>query len=388
MAKERRAKGDGGIYRRKDGRWAGQYVVDTLEGPKRRYVYGKTRKEAAAKLREAMANRDKGLTFDTANSTLADFLDRWLSDSVRDSVRPQTLESYAYLVRIHIRPALGRIKLKTLSPAHVQRFYRAKLDQGLSGRTVQYIHVVLHRGLKQAMRWGMVPRNVCDAVDPPRPARKEIRPLTADQARALLTAACGDRLEALYVLAITTGLRQGELLGLRWEDVDLDRAILQVRQTLVSSSQDGRLSFSAPKTAKGRRSVTLTAAAVKALRGHRARQKHEWASTTRAWTDMGLVFPSCVGTPLNPKNVLRRSFRPLLKQAGLPTIRFHDLRHTCATLLLARNVNPKIVQEMLGHANISITLDTYSHLLPGMQAPAVDAMQDVLGDQDEDLPDG
>jgi integrase len=380
---DRRAKGEGGIYQRKDGRWAGQYVVNTLEGSKRRYVYGKTRKEAAAKLRKAMAERDEGLTFDAGNVTVGAFLDRWLSDSVRDSVRQQTLDSYTQQVQQHIRPALGRVKLKALSAAQVQRFYRMKLDQGLSPRTVQYLHVILHRALRQAVRWGRVSRNVCDAVDPPRPVRKEVQPLTADQARILLKAAKGDRLEALYVLAVTTGLRQGELLGLRWEDVDLDKGVLQVRHALVCSSRNGRLSFAPPKTAKGRRSVSLTPAAVTALEEHRARQADE-RDAARSWTDMGLVFPSRAGTPLNPKNVLRRSFRPLLKRAGLPHIRFHDLRHTCATLLLLKNVHPKVVQSLLGHATISITLDTYSHVLDGMQDAVIAAMGNVLEGGDDD----
>jgi integrase len=230
--------------------------------------------------------------------------------------------------------------------------------------------------MEQALRWGLLPRNVSEAVDPPKARREEIRPLSADEARRLLEEACGDRLEALYVLAVQCGLRQGELLGLRWEDVDLESGTLQVRRTLTTT-KDGP-EFTAPKTAKGRRSIKLTAGAVDALERHHDRQFEETSRLARLWQDYGLVFATTTGTPLNPSNLVSRSFKPLLKRAGLPVIRFHDLRHTCATLLLSRGVHPKLVQELLGHATIAITLDTYSHVLPGMGDQIANAMEDVL----------
>lgn len=215
------------------------------------------------------------------------------------------------------------------------------------------------------------------AVTPPKRVRTDFEPLTGEQAKTFLKAAVGDRYEALYVLALTTGMRQGELLGLRWEDIDLDRGVLRIRRALMTGY--GKQTYEAPKTAKGRRAVALTPTAVAALRRHR-----------NGCQDDGPVFRNRVGGPVHPKNLVDRSFRPLLKRAGLPQIRFHDLRHTVATLLLGKGIHPKIVQEMLGHANISITLDTYSHVLPNMQAGAVDAMQDVLRDDNEpgeDTPD-
>jgi integrase len=373
----KRGNGEGSITKRKDGRWMARYTVHTAAGPKRRHIYGRTRQEVAAKLAKAMSDRDGGIELDPSRVTLNEYLQRWLKDSVKGSVRPITFESYERLVRVHVVPALGRIKLKALSPAHLQGFYRDRLDAGLSPCTVQRLHAVIHRALKQALRWGLVARNVSEVADPPKAQRKEIRTLTPEQVRTLLKTAQGDRFEALYVLAITTGLRQGELFGLSWEDVDLAAGRLSVRQTLTTPKGGRRLG--PPKRSKSRRSVKLTAGAVKALTAHRGRQLEEREKLAELWKDQGFVFTTQVGTPLNRHNFFRRCFKPMLEKAGLPhTVRFHDLRHTCATILLSKNVNPKIVQELLGHANISQTMDTYSHVLPDMQERAASAMDDIF----------
>ena len=374
----KRGNGEGSISRRKNGGWMGQYIVHTAEGRKRRTVYGKTRKEVAGKLAKALSDRENGLVFDARRLTVGEYLGHWLEDSVRDTVRQRTWERYEQLVRVYIKPALGRIKLKALTPAHVRGLYREKLDDGLASRTVQYIHVTLHKALKDAVADGLIPRNVTDAVRAPRAKGKEINALTPDQARAFLEAAdeVDDRFEALYVLAITAGLREGELLGLKWEDLDLDAGTLSVRRTL-SEARSGRF-FEAPKNGKGR-SIRLTKQAVEALRSHRKRQNEERLRLGTLWEDNGLVFPAQTGTPMNAKNLTVRSFKPLLERAGLPrSVRVHDLRHTCATLLLGKGVHPKIVQELLGHATIAITLDTYSHVLPNMQGEAVSAMEAAL----------
>jgi integrase len=354
-----------------------RYTVHTTKGPKRRYIYGRTRQQVAAKLAKAMTDRDGGIELDPSRVTVNEYLQRWLNDSVKGSVRPLTLESYERLVRVHVVPALGRLKLKALSPTHLQGFYRDRLDAGLSPCTVQRLHAVIHRALKQALRWGLVSRNVSEAADPPKAQRKEIHPLTPEQVRTLLKNAQGDRFEALYVLAITTGLRQGELFGLRWEDVDLAAGRPSVRRTLTTPKGGRRLG--PPKRSNSRRSVKLTAGAVKALTAHRERQLEEREKLAELWQDLGFVFTTQVGTPINRHNFFRRCFKPMLEEAGLPrTVRFHDLRHTCATLLLSKNVNPKIVQELLGHANISQTMDTYSHVLPDMQERAASAMDDIF----------
>src|SRR5919107_1856572 len=243
-----------------------------------------------------------------------------------------------------------------------------RLDSGLSPATVQKIHAVLHKALDQAASWSLVPRNPTESVKAPRPAPEEIRPLNREQAKALLEMARRERFEALYVLAVTTGLRQGELLGLKWEDVDLENSLIRVRRTLIRNR--GRLLLGEPKTKRSRRTVRLTEAASQALKEHLARQIEQMERLGDLYEDQGLIFATQRGTLVNPTNLRKRSFAPILEKAGLLPIRFHDLRHTCATLLLSRNVNPKIVSEMLGHATIAITLDTYSHVLPTMPESA------------------
>jgi integrase len=375
MAK-RRGNGEGTITKRKDGRWEARYMAQTPNGPKRRVLYGKARSEVAKKLTKAMSDRDGGLVFDHENLRVGEYLDRWLKGSVRGNVKPITYESYERIINVHVVPTLGRVKLDKLNPLDLQTLYRERLASGLSTRTVQYVHVVVHRALKQAVRWGLVPRNVSEAVDPPRTHRKEMQPLSPEQARTLLEAAREDRLEALYVLAVHCGLRQGELFGLRWDDVDLEAGTLRVNRSL-SRTKDGP-AFTVPKTTKSRRTVRLTKGAIEALKRHSERQAEEMVRVDTLYADQGLVFASEIGTPLNRHNVNGRSFKPLLVRAELPDIRFHDLRHTCATLLLGKGVHPKFVQELLGHANIAITLDTYSHVLPNMGDQASRAMEDAL----------
>jgi integrase len=337
----------------------GQYVVHVAEGRKRRTVYGKTRKEVAAKIAKAISDREGGLTFDAKNLTVGKYLDSWLTDSVRDTVRLTTYQGYERIVRLHIRPALGGIKLDKLTPVHVRGLYRERLEAGLSPRMVQLVHVTLHKALKQAVNDGLVPRNVTEAVKSPRPVKKEMEPLGPAQARALLRAARGERLEALYALAVSTGMRQGELLGLKWEDVDLEAGTLQVRRTL-STATGGGVSFGAPKTAKSRRNIRVPKLALAALRRHRKAQLEERMKLCGLWQDYGLVFTTGVGTPISRADLITRSFKPLLKKANLPDIRFHDLRHTCATLLLAKGVHAKLVQELLGHSTIAVTLERLS----------------------------
>ena len=352
-----------------------QYVAYTAEGRKRKTLYGKTRQEVATKLAKALSDREGGLVFDASSLKLGDYLDRWLVDSVRGTVRQRTWERYEQIARVHIKPALGRLKLKSLTPVHVRSLYREKLDAGLAPRTVQYIHTTLHKALKDAVSDGLVPRNVTEGLKAPRSKKKEVNALSADQARAFLCAARGDRFEALYVIAVHCGLREGELLGLRWDDVDLEVGTLAVRRTL-SETKIGHI-FEPPKNGKGR-NVRFTGSAVEALKRHRATQNEYRIRVGSLWQDQGLVFPSHKGTTMYAKNLTARSFKPLLQRAGLPNIRLHDLRHTCATLLLAKGVHPKFVQELLGHATISITLDTYSHVLPGMGNQTVAAMEEAL----------
>jgi integrase len=372
----KRGNGEGSITRRKDGLYMARYTVETAIGARRKTVYAKTRKEAAEKLTAAMADASKGITADGGPKTVGAFLTSWLENSVRGSVRKSTYDRNESLCRVHLIPSLGRKKLKTLSAADVAGFYRSRLDSGCSAASVHKMHETLHKALKQAVRWGYMTKNPADDVDAPRVHTEEVHPLTRDEARRLLKVVRGDRLEALYVVALHTGLRQGELLALRWEDVDIEEKTLIVRRTITKDG--GKLLIGPTKTAKGRRTVKLTRDAAEALREHLTRQLEEIDGLGDYYQPGGLVFATMKGTLLNPSNLRKRSFAPLLVRAGLPHMTFHQLRHTAATILLLKNVNPKIVSEMLGHASIAITLDTYSHVLPNMQDSAVAAMEEAF----------
>ena len=269
----RRSRGEGSIYKRKDGRWCGKYVD---ANGKTRYVYGKSKAEVRTKLTKAIADKDAGVVYDAGMLTVGEYLDRWLSHSVRGRVRQKTYERYESIVRVHLSPALGRIRLKALTPGHVRGLYRGKLDTGLAPRTVLHIHRTLSKALKQATHDGLIPRNAAASVKPPRPRSEEMQPLSRDPVGTFLDTVNGDRMEALYVLAVTSGLRQGELLALKWEDVDLEgtNPTLEVRRSL--SETRGRRSFVTPKSGRGRH-LRLSKGAAGPLRAHRKRQLEERA---------------------------------------------------------------------------------------------------------------
>jgi integrase len=384
MAK--RGNGEGTISKRGDGTYFARYYVDTPNGPKRKTIYGRkgeTRKDLAKRLAKAIADRDSGIVFDDQGLIVGAYLDRWLTDAVKGTVRESTYSRDKYLVDKHVKPTtVGRVKLKNLNAMHLQGLYREKLDAGLSGSTVQKIHHALHKALSRAVDWNLIPRNPADSVQAPTPSSKELRPLSAPEARRLLEAARGDRLEALYVLAVHTGLRRGELLGLKWGDVDLEGGAVRVRRTQTRIDNGRRLALGEPKTKKSRRTVRLTPDAVGSLKRHAGRQRDEVEAAGELYEDRKLVFAGNGGNLINPSNLRQRSFAPLLNRAGLGDqgITFHDLRHTCASLLFQRNVHPKLVQDLLGHASVAITLDTYSHMLPGMGGEAADALGAALGD--------
>jgi integrase len=373
--KKQKGNGTGTVYPRKnkDGKVIGYRGSYFAPDGKRRYVSAKKKGEAEKALRRAMADADRGLVFDAGSLTVGKYLkDKWLAD-IKDTVRRKTFVQYESVVRCHLAPALGRLKLVSLTPAHVRALYREKLDSGLAPRTVQYIHTTLHKALKQAVMDGFIPRNVTEVVKAPQALKKEIKPLNPTQIKALLSAARGDRLETLYVFAIHTGLRRSEILGLKWTDVDLGAGVLSVQRSLDTNG-----TFNPPKRNNSRRTVKLTDRAVEALKAHRPRQNQERLRLGSLWEDHDLVFPNRIGKPMNADNLYHREFKPLLKKAGLSGFTFHSLRHTCATLLCSKNVNPKIVQEMMGHANISQTMDTYSHVMPGMGDAAATALEEAL----------
>jgi integrase len=354
--KKQQGNGSGTVYPRKnkDGKITSYLGAYYAPDGKRRTVSAKTKSACRDKLRQAMSDADKGMVFDAGNLTVGQYLDTWLL-TIKGTVRQRTWERYEQLVRVHIKPALGHFKLKDLTRAHVKNLYGTL-------RNPRHTHITLHEALSDAVADNLIPRNVSDGLKLWKPRKKEINPLTPEQARAFLEAARGDRYYALYVLAVYYGLRQGELLGLKWADLDLDTNTLQIRRTM-SESRIGRIEEQ-PKNGKGRR-IELSRTAVEALKAHR-----------EAYGGHELVFATKKGAAVNSSNLLHRSFKPLLKSCGVPQIRFHDLRHTCATIRFIKGQHPKRVSEILGHSSVAITLDIYSHVIPGMGGD--DPMEDAL----------
>ena len=370
----KRANGEGTVYQRADGRWV---AVIPLENGKRKFIYRKTQREAIKELQLANQAKMQGTFITTGEQTLEAFLTDWLQNTAQPNIRPRTYIRYRQLITLHILPVLGKVKLQKLTPQHLQKLYNQKLEEGCAPQSVKHMHRLLHKALSDALKWNLVARNVCHAVDSPRVPKHEMKVLSGEQAQTFLEAAKDDPLEALYVLALTTGMRQGELLALKWEDIDFVHGTLQVRRTIARIVNKG-FTISEPKTSKSRRSIQLAQMAIDALKHHRIRQHELRLLAGPAWSDQGWVFCNGVGNPIEATNMLRRSFRPLLTKAGLPIIRFHDLRHSVATLLLTAGIHPKIVQELLGHSQISLTLDTYSHVLPSLQADAMNQLNSLL----------
>lgn len=370
----RRIKGEGSVYQRKDGRWV---AVIPLEDGKKKFIYCKKQSEALKELQLATQARMQGVLITTGDQTVSTFLTSWLQDTAQYNVRARTYIRYRELVTLHVLPVLGKIKLQQLAPQHLQKLYNIKRQQGYAPQTIKHLHRLLHRALKDAVRWNLVPRNVCDLIDTPRVPKQEMQVLNQEQAQHLLEAARDDPFEALYVLALTTGMRQGELLALQWKDIDVAHGLLRVQRTISRVRKQG-FQVSEPKTPKSRRSIPLPSLALEALQRHRVRQNEQRQAAGPLWEEHGWVFCNGQGKPLEVGNIIGRSFRPLLAKAGLPPIRFHDLRHTCATLLLSLGINPKVVQERLGHSQIGITLDTYSHVLPHLQEEASNRLDSLL----------
>jgi integrase len=352
--------GLGSVFRRKDGRWCAKYKgADGRE----RYLYGKKKNEVKEKLKGALANQESEQVHKGNNLTIAAYLDLWL-EGVEDTVSPRTYERHESIVRVHLKPALGTTRLANLTPLNVEKLYRKKSKQGLAPGSIRRIHSTLHKALSDAVRWYMLPRNVASIVSSPKDAGEEMKPLTPTQVKQLLSAASDDRLDALYVLAVCCGLRQGEILGLRHEDIDLSKGTLQVRRTLWKGETYP------PKTKKSRRTIMLPKLAINALERHRDKltMDSEW------------LFPSRNATPVNAYYLIRHSWRKMKIKAGLPeSTRFHNLRHTCASILLARGVPVTVVSQYLGHADPNITLRVYAHMIDGMDGVAAQAMDDLLG---------
>lgn len=370
MPKRRRGNGEGAIYQREsDGKWCASVDLGIVNGKRtRKVIYGATRKEVADKLKALHRDQASGITLTPQQQTVKQFLEIWLEETVKRTVRIRTYEKYAQDATHHIIPALGRHQLAKLTPDHVQQMLNQLADQGLSYRSIRNVRAALRAALNQALRYGYVVRNVATLVDIPGTVTFTAQPLTYGQAQQLLATVKGDRLEALYRIALGLGPRKGEILGLRWEDIDFSSATLRIAGSV--QRQNRRLERSATKTEASVRTIALPPSLVAALTRHRACQEAERRAATD-WQEHGMVFTSQLGTLLAPES-LTEHFKALLAKAGLPkTIRFHDLRHTCATLMIKQGIHPRVVMEILGHSQISTTMNTYGHVLPEVQREAV-----------------
>lgn len=372
----KRANGEGTIYKRADGRYEGAaYVLMPSGGRARRRVYGRTRAQVQDQLVALVRQSQQGVPAPSASLTVGAYLEGWLRDVAAVKVRPATLRSYEMYLRLHIVPDLGKKRLHRLAPTDVREFLMRKQATGLSVATVKQIHAILRSALSHAAREDLVVRNVAKLVQVATPNTEPPVPLSAEEAQRLLQAARGDRLHALWAVALTVGLRRGEVLGLRWCDVDLSIGTLDVRQTLQRAG--GSLQVVPPKTRRSRRTVPLPGITVAALAEHRSRMELEARAAGRSLTSTGFVFTTTVGTPMEPRNV-NRAFVALLVSAGLRHVRLHDLRHTCATLLLDQGASPRVVMETLGHSTIGVTMNVYAHVMPQAMRDAATSMHSVL----------
>jgi integrase len=307
--------------------------------------------------------------------TVADYLSQWLEDYGRPNLAPLTFKSYRMIVNRHLIPALGSVSLVKLTPAQVQAYYSQAIRNGLAPRTVLYHHRVLHEALKHAVKWELVGRNVTDATEPPRKGDFETVALNVAEGHQLLVAVKETRLYIPILLAISTGMRRGEVLGLHWREVDLTRQTLTVKYILITDGE--RLLFTPPKTKQSRRTIDITDTLTQALKKHKADQAKEKLALGKAYRNNDLVVCEPDGSPINPDTFSAR-YKKLLMTNRLPQVRFHDLRHSNATLLLEAGANPKAVSALLGHANIGVTMDTYGHATKAMRQETVNIMESIL----------
>jgi len=399
-AGSRRGRGEGSIIRLADGRWQARVDLGWHDGRRRRKaLYGLTRKVVAAKLTKALRDQQQGVPLGDGRQTLGPYLDQWLTVVVKPGVRAKTHHSYAQLVRLHLTPSLGHLRLARLEPVHVETFLEEKRKAGLSPRTCQYLRAVLRRALGRALKHGLVARNAAALADPPRGVRTIVQSLAPQQARVFLAAVSEHRLYPLLAVGLGLGLRQGEILGLTWADVDLDRGVLQVRQALERLGKGWRRVE--PKSEQSRRTLKLPSELLPILRAHRTSQLEARLAAGGLWKDHGFVFTSRYGEPLDGPRLNRQtkallrgtwigglpdckhsqiSDRKCLDCQGehLPVLHFHSLRHSCASFLLAQGVPARVVMEILGHSDIRLTLNTYSHVGQELQEEAARQMNAVL----------
>lgn len=371
MAKKIRGRNEGSIHQRSNGTWRVQIYLDG----KRTGKTFKTKAEAQNWLQEMQYQLRRGFDLEGSQITLGEYLQQWL-DAKSVSARETTIYQYRLQVKNHIIPYLGDVPLQDLHLARIERFYTELIASGVGVRTVRYVHGILHRALEKAMQYDLVIRNPAHGAAQPKYAHKEMTVLDEYQVPQFLIAARGSSYEALYHVAIKTGMRQGEMFGLKWTDLQWQSGTLLVQRQIKRVPGSG-WQFAEPKTNAGRRTIRLGEGTLQALRIHRERQERQKKGANGGWKEHGLIFPNSVGTPGDPSN-LRKDFLRILQSAMLPKLRFHDLRHTAASLMLNNGVPPIVVSRILGHAKPSTTMDIYGHLLSNMQGEAARIMDELV----------
>jgi integrase len=361
--------------------WTVRIFLGRDTNGKRKYfnktIHG-TKKDAQKFLTAKLREKDLGVFIEPASIGLSEYLNKWLEDVAKPRLRESTFSSYEAVLKNYVKPTLGAKRLSDIQAYEVQKLYNDLKKQGLSSRTVRYAHVVFSSAMKQAIKWKMLMQNPCDLCELPRLEKTEMKYLSPEETTKFLDVAKETKHFVLFLLIIESGMRPEEYLALQWKDIDFQQQALSVRRAIVWKRKGGGFTFTEPKTKKSRRSIPISNSVINALKVHRRKQLEEKLKLGSVYGKLDLVFASEVGTPIQPKNLLDRHFRPLLTKAELPSLRLYDLRHTTATLLLSAGENPKVVSERLGHASIVLTLDTYSHVLPTMQESATGKLEKMM----------
>jgi integrase len=392
----RRGNNEGSIYQRNDGRWTAVIHDGYRDGKRhRKSVYGETRKEVQDELTRLLRAQQLGLPVESGRLTIGEWLDQWLKTQEPPALKPKAYTAYESQIRMHLKPAFGNRPLVKLQPQEVREFMKRKADEGRSAKSIRHYRATLRAALNVAMRDGHVARNVAALAKPPRLEKRPLHVFSRGEARLFLDTIKGHRLEAVFSVALSLGMREGEILGLRWQDVDLTKGTLKICYSLQRvkrpRAEKGKLELIEPKTERSRREIALPQVTISALYAHRARQGEERRTAGSRWRDSGMVFTTGIGTMLDQRNLLRSFYAvidtrdpkdpepdPKKKRRMFPKLRFHDLRHSAATLLLAQGVHPRYIMELLGHSCISLTMNTYGHVLDEMRKETARQMDAVF----------